>query len=352
LRGKPHPDIFLEAARRLAVDPARAIVVEDAIAGVEAGRLGNFGCVIGVDRAGQADALREGGADMVVSDLAQVALSQEESADASPDADRLPSALERLEEINAFVAGRRLAIFLDYDGTLTPIVSRPEDAILSETMRSVLRRLAELCTVAIVSGRDLPDVQRLVDIDAVFYAGSHGFDIAGPKGLGLRSEQGREFLPILDQAEQELHDLLDSFNGVVVERKRFSLATHYRLADDRTIAAVGQAVKQVAARHPELRERHGKKVIELQPDIEWDKGKAVIRLLEVVTAKPHEVVPLYIGDDLTDEDAFHVLKNRGVGIAVGENPNPTAARYFLQSPDEVRQFLTALVSSTLAGATW
>jgi trehalose 6-phosphate phosphatase len=351
LKGKPHPDIFLEAARRLGVNPARAVVVEDAIAGVEAGRQGNFGCVIGVDRGGQADALLKRGANVVVGDLAEVVFGDDVS-DAAADAGSLPSALERLEEINALVGDRRLAVFLDYDGTLTPIVRRPQDAVLSEEMRGVLRQLAGRCTVSIVSGRDLRDVQGLVGIEEVYYAGSHGFEIVGPKGSGLKSEQGREFLPVLDQAEQELHSALDGISGIVIERKRFSIAVHYRSVGDDDISTVTEAVDQVATSHSELRKGHGKKVIELQPDIDWDKGKAVLRLLEVVTTKPHGVIPLYVGDDVTDEDAFRVLQDRGVGVVVREGPRPTAARYALENPDEVRRFLEALISSTLAGVSW
>jgi trehalose-phosphatase len=112
----------------------------------------------------------------------------------------LPSALEHVQEI----AGRsgRLAIFLDYDGTLTPIVSHPEKAFLSHSMRQTLQALAMRASVAILSGRDLDDLQQRVDTDTIIYAGSHGFDIAGPRGL--RKEVATDFLPKLDMVEKEL----------------------------------------------------------------------------------------------------------------------------------------------------
>src|SRR5262249_60058416 len=118
----------------------------------------------------------------------------------------LPSALDHLPEIVPQVRDRRLAIFLDYDGTLTPIVSRPEQATLSNSTRGVLRELSDAVPVAILSGRDLDDVRRLVGLDGIVYAGSHGFDIAGPRGL--RKEVGTEFLPIIDLAEKELKEKL------------------------------------------------------------------------------------------------------------------------------------------------
>ena len=179
LEGKPAPDIFLEAARQLDVRPERAAVVEDALAGVQAGKLGHFACVIGVDRGDQEAALTEHGADVVVTDLCEIGIDEQPAAES--DAKALPSALQRVNDIYGRLAGRTMAVFLDYDGTLTPIVRRPEDAELSQSMRQIIGRLAEHCPVAIVSGRDLQDVRSVVGVDRLYYAGSHGFDIDGPR---------------------------------------------------------------------------------------------------------------------------------------------------------------------------
>ena len=83
---------------------------------------------------------------------------------------------------------------------------------------------------------------------------------------------------------------------------------------------------------------------ELQPDIDWNKGRAVVWLLETLGLDQPEVLPLYIGDDRTDEDAFRVLAHRGIGIVVGEQPRPTAARYALKNPAEVERFLRELIA--------
>src|SRR6266446_1303616 len=123
----------------------------------------------------------------------------------SPTAE-IPWALNRLHEI-APTRGRRLAVFLDYDGTLTPIVSHPAHAVLSDSTRQAVRTLAARMPIAILSGRDLDDVRRRVDIAGIVYAGSHGFDIAGPHGL--RRQMGTEFLPNLDTVEKELQEALD-----------------------------------------------------------------------------------------------------------------------------------------------
>ena len=250
----------------------------------------------------------------------------------------IPSALEHVQEI----AGRsgRVAVFLDYDGTLTPIVSQPENAWLSDSMRQTLQELAAQTPVAILSGRDLDDVRQRAGIDDIVYAGSHGFDIAGPHGL--RRQMATEFLPKLDTVENELHKRLDGISGALVERKRFSIAAHYRNVKEEDIPRVKRAVAEAAARHRELRRIDGKKVYELLPDVECDKGKAVLWLLEALGLDRENSRSIYIGDDVTDEDPFRALEQCGIGIVVGEQSQPTAARYSLRDPAEVERFLRAL----------
>jgi len=258
----------------------------------------------------------------------------------------IPSALDRLDEIIVPARDKRLAVFLDFDGTLTPIVSQPENAWLSDSMRQVLRGMAAGMPVAILSGRDLDDVRRRVDIDGIVYAGSHGFDIAGAGGL--RTELGTAYLSALATAEAELRETLDEIPGAQLERKRFSIAAHYRNVTESDMAKVWRAVDAVATRYRELRRIDGKKVYELLPEIDWDKGKAVLWLLETLGLGRENVRPIYVGDDRTDEDAFRALKERGVGILVGDESQATAARYSLQDPAEVERFLRALTDDLRA----
>ena len=256
-----------------------------------------------------------------------------------------PSALDRLDQIATAMNDRRLAMFLDYDGTLTPIVRRPERAVLSNSRREILRMLVANMPVAILSGRDLEDVRRRVDVEGILYAGSHGFDIAGPREL--RKQVATEFLPILDAVEKELKQKLADIHGALLERKRFSIAAHYREVTDESLPQLEQAVNETAAHYRELRKMAGKKVHELQPNIDWDKGKAVLWLLEVMGSESREIFPIYIGDDLTDEDVFRAIKQRGVGIVVSEQPRPTAARYALKNPTEVERFLRQIAARML-----
>jgi trehalose 6-phosphate phosphatase len=107
---------------------------------------------------------------------------------------------------------------------------------------------------------------------------------------------------------------------------------------------VAEAVDAVAARHRELRRINGKKVYELLPDIDWNKGKAVLWLLETLELERGSALPIFIGDDRTDEDAFSALEKRGVGILVSEQRQATAASYWLNNPEEVERFLRELTT--------
>lgn len=257
--------------------------------------------------------------------------------DAAPP--RLPSALDPGTDLARQLETKRPVVFLDYDGTLTPIVARPELALLDAVVRRTLMALAERCPVAIVSGRDRADVQRLVGIDSLIYAGSHGFDIRGP---GWQSEHGAAFVPDLEDAEGELRQSLAHIRGTLLERKAYSLAAHVRgLAPD-AARAVEAAVEAVLSRHPRLRKGMGKMVFELLPRLDWHKGEAVLHILETLRLADANVLPIYIGDDRTDEDAFVALAGRGVGILVSESPRRTAAYYTLRDPDEVHRFLQRL----------
>jgi trehalose-phosphatase len=158
----------------------------------------------------------------------------------------------------------------------------------------------------------------------------------------------RQIFAQLEVAEKESHQALDEIPGAQLERKHFSVAAHYRNVNTSDASKVAQAVEAVAARHRELRKIDGKKVYELLPRIEWDKGKAVMWLLKALGLERENVRPIFIGDDKTDEDAFRALKERGVGILVSEQVQVTAATYWLKNPEEVECFLRELIAC-LAG---
>ncbi|MBU2531646.1 MAG: beta-phosphoglucomutase family hydrolase, partial [Alphaproteobacteria bacterium] len=196
LAAKPDPAVLVETVTRLGTEPSRAAVVEDSISGIQAARRGGFQLVIGVNRQEQdADeqrhALREHGADTITSDLRRVLLPDSRGLRMLA---RLAPVWDRLDEFKERVAGRGLGLFLDYDGTLSPIVEDYHDAVLPEKTREVVEGLARLTPVAVISGRDLQDVRARVGVEDVVYAGSHGFDIAGPGGLHERPEQAEKLI--------------------------------------------------------------------------------------------------------------------------------------------------------------
>lgn len=275
--------------------------------------------------------------------------------------DPLPSALDGFDEIARKAVGKRIAIFLDYDGTLSPIVETPEQAIMAADMREAVVKLAELAPLGIISGRDLDDVRDKVKIDGIVYAGSHGFDIVGPDGekydvlfpvTSRRETVAEDFLSSLDSAENALSEKIGSVEGLLLERKKFAIAIHYRRVAPENIKRIEAAVDEAASNHPDLRKAYGKKIFELQPKMDWHKGEALLSLMRALELDRDDVLPVYIGDDVTDEDAFRALQRRGVGIVVREIPSSllgrgesyeTAAAYSLKDPDEVREFLLRLI---------
>jgi trehalose 6-phosphate phosphatase len=260
----------------------------------------------------------------------------------------LPHALERGEEVEERLGGKPPAVFLDYDGTLTPIVDRPEDAIISESMREAVEDLAKRCTVCVVSGRDRKVVQELMGVDDLVVAGSHGFDIWSPEEGRIEHDAGSGSGGALDEAKARLEREVGSIEGALIEEKSVSVAVHYRLVPEAERSRIKSVVDALLADHPdELKVTPGKMVYEVQPKIDWDKGKAVLYLLEVLNLEG-DATPMYLGDDVTDEDAFRALEGRGVGVFVGHADDPevagrtTSADYVLHTFEEVERFLDAL----------
>ena len=261
----------------------------------------------------------------------------------------LPHALRDEAQLSRRFAGRRPAVFLDYDGTLTPIVDRPQDAVISQSMREAVRGVAERCPVCVVSGRDRRVVQGLMGVDDLIVAGSHGFDIWSPREGTLEHEAGGGFEELIERVTARVREQADPIEGSLVEPKKASVALHYRLVADADRPRIAAIVDRLLADHPdELKVTPGKMVYELQPKLEWDKGKAVLYLLEALGLNGDDVVPLYVGDDVTDEDAFRALAGKGIGIFVGRADDPevggrgTSAAFVLDSIEEVQRFLDRL----------
>ncbi|WP_326548654.1 trehalose-phosphatase [Mycolicibacterium sp. ND9-15] len=261
----------------------------------------------------------------------------------------LRSAVGEEETVQRRLAGRKPAVFLDYDGVLTPIVDRPEDALMSEDMRRTVRELAARCPVCIITGRDRAVAQQLMGVDDLVVAGSHGFDIWTPQQGSITDDRVSGYLDLITKVTDRLRADVGSIPGVRIEPKRASVAVHYRQVAPQDRDRIADSVHRLLAEHPdEVALTPGKMVYEIKPNVDWDKGKAVLHLIDVLGLGSDDVIPLYLGDDITDEDAFRALQDRGIGIFVGRADDPevsdreTAAQFVLDSVDEVQRFLAGL----------
>jgi trehalose 6-phosphate phosphatase len=331
----------VQVAHRLKVRPGRCVVVADDAAGVEAGRAGGFALVIGVDPTGQHDdALRDAGADAVVADLGDVTVRTGDRR-----MSQLPDALQALTGTADGLAGRRPAVFFDFDGTLSDIVDDPDSATLVAGATEALEKLAAQCPVAVLSGRDLADVTKRVGVRSIWYAGSHGFELTAPDGTHHQNDAAAAIIPVLEQAAGQLRDQLAAIPGVVVEHKRFGVAVHYRNAERDRVGEVAAAVR-AAGRRAGLRVTTGREVIELRPDMDWDKGKTLRWVIDhLPEAGSGPLTPVYLGDDITDEDAFDAVRDDGVPILVrhsDDGDRATAALFALDSPARASEFTDRL----------
>ncbi|KAF5461863.1 hypothetical protein F2P56_017926 [Juglans regia] len=267
---------------------------------------------------------------------------------------RYPSALEIFEHIISASKGKQIVMFLDYDGTLSPIVDDPDQAFMSKDMREAVRDVAAYFPTAIVSGRCRDKVYNFVRLAELYYAGSHGMDIKGPskrrkwnKGnQAVIFQAATEFLPMINEVCKTLLNKTSSIPGAKVENNKFCISVHFRCVEEKRWAELTEQVKMVLSAYPKLKLSRGRKVLEIRPTIKWDKGKALEFLLESLGyANSSNVLPIYIGDDQTDEDAFKVLRDRGqgFGILVSRVAKETSATYSLQEPFEVKEFLRRLV---------
>ncbi|MFA5356345.1 MAG: trehalose-phosphatase [Candidatus Omnitrophota bacterium] len=252
------------------------------------------------------------------------------------------------EKVRKEIAGKYLMLFLDYDGTLAPIVDRPEDARIPVETREALERLSKIrdCKISIISGRALEDISKRVGIKNIIYSGNHGLEIEGPK-IRFKHSLSCGYGNLLRNIEARLKERLSSERGVFIENKGLSLTLHFRLAKKEAVSYIKTVFHEVVILYllkNKIKIRPGKKVLEIRPPIEWDKGKILLWLLARQQASLGDVkiLPIYAGDDITDEDAFEVLEGKGLTIFIGKPGNSQAA-YYLKNTKEALELLNRIV---------
>ncbi|UCH44676.1 MAG: bifunctional alpha,alpha-trehalose-phosphate synthase (UDP-forming)/trehalose-phosphatase [Nitrospiraceae bacterium] len=226
-----------------------------------------------------------------------------------------------------------LFLFLDYDGTLTPIVDSPERAIIDEDTLMLIRKLQGIMPVAIVTGRSLNNIMDIIKIGNLVYAGNHGAEIWDGNKLVIDQQiaDSREMLNIMIA---QLKATLSPIQGLIIEDKGITASIHFRMVSPHDICRVHDVFWAIAERHKEMFTiTSGKKVFEIRPHGMWNKGDAVKWIWGNIGENR---LPLYIGDDLTDEDAFKAIRGKGIGVSVEKSEE---ADYYMKTQDEVKAFL-------------
>lgn len=246
------------------------------------------------------------------------------------------------------ICRKNIFLFLDYDGTLTQIVDSPRKAVLSISVKKVLRALARVPRIqlAIVTGRSMCDIKKLVGIKKMIYVANHGLEIEAP-GLKFVSPASNSLKKIVKNMSEELNDKLSGIQGIVVENKGLTLSIHYRLAASTDLMKIRDVLRinvEPYLLRKKLKIDEGKQVLEVKPLVEWNKGDAVLWLLEKYEGKIgwKDAWPIYIGDDTTDEDAFRAIKGKGLTVFVGKLMK-SHARCFLRDHNEVEEFLKRIL---------
>lgn len=233
---------------------------------------------------------------------------------------------------------QKLFLFLDYDGTLAPIAESPDKAQMSEEMRSLLMRVKERMPVAVISGRSLEDLRKRVGIENILYAGNHGMEIWDGEKTVV-NPQSMDSRQSLIELLERLKTSLSHIKGVLIEDKGITASVHFRAVHARHWGELFDVFQKVSTGYEQFfKITPGKKVFEIRPLDARNKGDAVSWMLENFGAG---TLPVYVGDDITDEDAFRALKGSGISIAVGGSH---AADYYLKNQEEVKAFLQRLLA--------
>ncbi|MGO9156986.1 trehalose-phosphatase [Mycobacterium sp.] len=331
----PESALMLEAARRLDVSPERSVVIGNSDAVAQAGCDAGFGLVILVDEIGLGNDLAHCKGQAVIPDLLEVTVRTGDKC-----ISKIPNALESYGQLVAVIGAREAVTFFDFDGTLAEIVSEPDTATLIDGAAEALEHLTAECPVVVLSGRDLADIQSRVGIPGIWYAGSDGLEVTAPDGSYHPNVAAAAAVPNIEQAAIALSDIIAHIAGVRLEHKRFAVAVNYRDVAPEYVADVAPATYQLGKRMG-LRASTGRNVIELRPDMDWDKAAALAWIRGLIDETASRL-PIYLGDELDDESAFDAVDFDGIGIVVrhrADTGRRSAAHFALEGPAQACQFV-------------
>ena len=240
----------------------------------------------------------------------------------------------------------RVFLFLDYDGTLSPIVKKPDKATLPLKTRHILSKLVDNkhMVVSVVSGRMLKQVKKKVGLKGIYYAGCHGLEIENADNdyISLKFSNQKIYI---DTVKRKLKIELKAIAGWEIEDKGIILALHYRGVKPNSICNLKSIFYNIIKPNltkAEMVATEGKMVLEVRPAVKWNKGRYCFYLMNKLKYKDEKITPVYIGDDKTDETAFKLLREKGITIFVRGERKTSLAEYYLDSTNEVAKFLGQL----------
>lgn len=232
-------------------------------------------------------------------------------------------------------------------------------------MRAAVREVASYFPTAIISGRSRNKVYEFVKLKNIYYAGSHGMDISTSlgsskyqdkkhqtKGVDEKGNEvvlyhpAEEFLPTIQEIIKILKDNIRVINGSTIEDNTFCVTVHYRrVKNEEDVEVLKEIVESIMKDYPDFLISGGKEIMEIRPNVNWNKGDALMYFLDTLGYDTFDdVLPIYIGDDRTDEDAFKIVRKIGGGfpIVVSSIAKETYASYSLRDPADVMTFLAHL----------
>lgn len=239
-------------------------------------------------------------------------------------------------------AGRRLLLLLDFDGTLTEFEADPDAVRLPSARRELLEALRRQAIVGIVSGRRLEDVRAKCGLENLIVGGMHGLEIDAFGERFIHPDLEAARAEVLEAAAK-LRELVQPLDGAFVEDKEYSVAVHFRESSPESQKRAVDGFARVVEPHVEtgrVRVMRGSYVLELLPNIDWNKGNAVQWIRERAEQQEGPVFVVYVGDDVTDQDAFGVVEKDGFPVAASERVTANAQ---VDGPAGVERFLRALV---------
>ncbi len=237
-------------------------------------------------------------------------------------------------------------LMLDFDGTLANIRRDPDKAHLSVGAVRTLKAAARTpgIELSVISGRSLKDIRKRVGIKRITYAGNHGLEIQGP-GIKFSATGAAEIKRTMSRIARELRKETRKIKGTIIEHKGLTVSVHFRMVKSSTEGDVEEVLKRVTTPYVAKKEimiTSGKKIWEVRPPVKWDKGKTALFLIKEKRKTAKKILPVYLGDDKTDEDAFKAIGKGGICVFVGR-PGRSAAPYYFKGVAEVRRFIRRVI---------